>query len=116
MRKMKDLFTENERVWFYITSEWQQDFYEELISLKARFMNGEQIQEGSIGSMMGVGRDGTTGYISNLVWYYSFFSSGDVFVKVDYGKYRSGAGDFLIMIPNVRPVSFEKKDEERMKF
>lgn len=116
MRKMKDLFTENERVWFYITPEWQQEFYEELISLKARFMNGEQIQADSIGTMMEVGRDGTTGYISNMVWYYSFFSSADMYIKVDYGKYRSGADGYLITVPNIHPVSFEKKDEERKKF
>lgn len=116
MRKMKNLFTENERVWFYITSEWQQDFYEELISLKARFMNGEQIHADSFGIMMGVGRDGTTGYISNLVWYYSFFSSADMYTRVDYGKYRSGADDYLITVPNIHLVFFEKKDEERMKF
>lgn len=65
---------------------------------------------------MGVGRDGTTGYISNMVWYHSFFSSAEMYTRVDYGKYRSGAEGYLITVPNIHPVSFEKKGEERKKF
>lgn len=33
MRKMKTLFEENERVWFWITAEWKKDFYNELVEL-----------------------------------------------------------------------------------
>ena len=106
MRSIEMLLKQHEDVWFYVTDEWKQDFYKELMSLEARFISGDIIALESISTLMGIGRNRTVGYISNLVWYNSFFSSSSTPIKVDYGKYHSGDDDYLITKPNITPVDW----------
>lgn len=106
MRSIENLLKEQEHIWFYVTEEWQQKFYNELVSLKMRFMSGEKITRKSISVIMGISNDGTVGYVSHLVWYNSFFSPSCTPTKVDYGKYHSGTDDYLIRKPNITPVNW----------
>ena len=107
MRSIEMLLKQHEDVWFYVTDEWKQDFYKELMSLEARFISGDIIALESISTLMGIGRNRTVGYISNLVWYKSFFSSSSTPIKVDYGKYHSGDEEYLITNPNITPVNWD---------
>ena len=96
MRKIDELFLEHERIWFYVGEEWKEAFFEEILSRNARFQNGTLLKREDIGCFMGVGRDGTVGYVSYFVWY-SSFGSPYARVKIDYRKYRLGASDYIIM-------------------
>lgn len=107
MRSIEMLLKEYEDVRFYVTDEWKQDFYEQLMSLGAGFNSGNDITLESINTLMGVNRNRTVGYISNLVWYKSFFSQAPTIIKVDYGKYRSGDDEYLITKPNITPVNLD---------
>lgn len=107
MRSMEILLKEQGHVRFYVTDGWKQDFYEELMSLGARIISGDNITLESISTFMGIDRNRTVGYISKLVWYKSFFSSSSTTIKVDYGKYRSGDDEYLITKPNITPVNWD---------
>ena len=107
MRKIKDLLAENERVWFYVTDEWQKEFYEELLFMGVKFRNGNTITQESISYLMGVGRDGTVGYVSHFSWYYSFISKYATYQKIDYGRFHCGEEDYLILEPNIKPVIWD---------
>ena len=43
MKNIKALLEKQERVWFYVSDEWKKDFYEELLSIDAKFVNGDEI-------------------------------------------------------------------------
>ncbi len=107
MRKIQELLTENEEVWFCITEEWQQDFYEEIVSIGANFISGGSITRESISTLMGINRDKEVGYISNQVWYNSLRSEKSKTLKIDYGKYRSGEKNYQIASPDIVPVEWE---------
>jgi len=106
MRSIENLLKEQGHVWFYVTEEWHQEFYDELVSLEMRFMSGENITPKSISVLMGISNDGTVGYVSHLVWYNSFFSPSATPTKVDYGKYHCGADDYFIIKPNITPINW----------
>lgn len=107
MNSIDMLLKEQEHVRFYVTDEWKQDFYEELMSLGARFISGNNITLESISTLMEVGRDGTVGHISNMIWYNSFLSAKFTTIKIDYGKYRSGDIEYQITQPNIIPLNWE---------
>ena len=73
-------------MWFYIPDEWKECFYNEITQVGAKFMDGSEITKESIGTLMGIGKDKTVGYISNLVWYNTFFTDNAA-VKVYYDKW-----------------------------
>lgn len=98
MRNIKVLLERQERVWFYVSDEWKKDFYDELMSIDAKFVNGACITLQSLRSLMGVNKSGTVGYVSGFVWQQSFYSKSCVLIKVDYGKYRCGDADFNIVL------------------
>lgn len=98
MKNIKALLEKQERVWFYVSDEWKKDFYEELMSIDAKFVNGDEIMLQSLRSLMGVNVNGTVGYVSGFVWQQSFYSKSCVPIKVDYGKYRCGDADFNIVL------------------
>ena len=98
MRNIKALLEKQERVWFYVSDEWKKDFYDELMSIDAKFVNGDEIMLQSLRSLMGVNVNGTVGYVSGFVWHQSFFSKSYVPMKVDYEKYRCGDIDFNIVL------------------
>lgn len=103
MRTIKELLLRHENVWFYISEEYLDRFYDELIDNDARFINGSKITRESIGHIMGVHDDWTIGYVSNLVWYQTFFVPSAP-LKLDYGKYLTGKCDYLITEPNIIPL------------
>ena len=98
MRNIKALLEKQERVWFYVSDEWKKDFYDELMSIDAKFVNGDEIMLQSLRSLMGVNVNGTVGYVSGFVWHQSFFSKSYVPMKVDYEKYRCGDEDYIIVL------------------
>ena len=104
MRKMKTLFEEKERVWFWVTDEWKKDFYNELVEFGAMFNNGNPITLDSLGDIIGVWRDGKVGLVSYFVWDMSFGVTTLDVPRVDYGKYRRGMEDYMILTSNVRLV------------
>lgn len=103
-RKITSLINDNTEVWFYIEDEYMQLFFNELCEIGARFLNGEEITKDSIKTMMGVSRDKTVGYVSNLVWYNTFFTENPA-IKVFYGKYKEGSEDYIIKEPNIVPLN-----------
>ena len=102
-RTITALLNNNERVWFYISNDWKKLFYDEIVQYGAKFMNGTEITKDSIGTLMGIGRDKTVGYISNYVWYNSFYSDNSI-IKVYYDKYKAGREDFIVTEPNITPI------------
>lgn len=102
MNCVRKLLKQHETVWFRIDGAEQTEFYKDLTDLGAVFLNGAPVTRDAIGCRMGVHRNGTVGYVSNLVWYMTF-SSPTAPVKVDYGKLRAGE-PFLITEPDIRPL------------
>lgn len=108
MRKMRELFKENERVWFWISDEWKAEFCKELVEFGAKYNNGTEITLESLGNIMGVWRDGTVGHVSYFVWDMSFGNSFLNLIRVDYEKYRSGEKEYQILKSNVTLVDSKK--------
>ena len=106
MRSIEILLNEHKDVWFYVTDVWRRDFYKELVSLGAKFVSGDNITLETIGTLMGIDRNRIVGYVSNLVWYNSFFSQISTTIKVDYGKYRRGDDEYLITRANISPLNW----------
>lgn len=107
MRKIEELLFEHENVWFYITDAFHEAFYNELISMNVRFLNGTEVSPESIGNIVGIHSDHTIGCVSYLVWYNTFYVPNAP-LKVDYEKYSVGASDYVITEPNITPLGFEK--------
>lgn len=91
-------------VWFWVDKNYRTRFYSELSGMEARFANGEAVTPEGIGHCMGVHRNKSVGYVSNMVWYNTFFSPAAP-VKVDYRKYTEGREDYMLAEPNLRPVA-----------
>ena len=106
-RTIESLFEDNDRVWFYIPDEWKECFYNEITQVGAKFMDGSDITKDSIGTLMGIGKDKSVGYISNLVWYNTFFTDNAA-VKVYYDKFKDASDDYLITEPNIKPLDIEE--------
>ena len=96
MQRVEELLGKYERVWFYVSEEWRETFYEELLKINARFRDGSCITHESIREFMGVGSDGTVGYVSYMIWYSSFENPSRGRIKVDYGKFRSSEKGYFI--------------------
>ena len=106
-RTITALLNNNERVWFYIPNDWKTKFFDEIVQYGAKFMDGTEITKDSIGTLMGMGVDKTIGYISNCVWYNSFYIEKSI-IKVYYDKYKLGREDFIVSEPNIAPVVFNE--------
>ena len=106
MRKISDLLREHDRVWFYITDEYTEDFCSELCDIGARFQNGDAVTADNIGNVMGVHADGGVGHISYMIWY-NTFSVKDAPIKIDYGKYHTGQNDYVFTEPNIVPLGWK---------
>ena len=107
MRKMRELFKQNERVWFWVTEEWKEEFHKELVEFGAKYNNGTNVTLESLGDIVGVWRDGTVGLVSYFVWEKSFESSALQVLRVDYGRYKRGEAEYLILTSNVKLVNTE---------
>lgn len=102
MPKIKDLFKEHERVWFYIDNdETGVRFMKEVKELGGTFLNGEPIDEHSCGKVMAFGRNNKLAYVSLMVWCMAFSTEHDT-LKVDYAKYEKGDKDYVLKKCNFR--------------
>ena len=107
MKKILDLLKKYDEVWFWINEDVQEQFYAELNQIGAMFLNGKPILLEDIRHCMGISKDFSVGYISNLVWSKTF-SSGTTAIKVNYKKYVSGEEDYIYTKPNTYPISIEE--------
>ena len=103
MRNITDLLDQYTEVWFWIREEYHDHFYKELMNMNAVFLNGDHVTRDSIRHCMGVHKDKTVGYVSNLVWY-NTFSSSTAPIKVDYGRYIEDNDDFILLKSNIQPI------------
>ena len=103
MKEIRSLLNEYDNIWFYVSEQYQDQFYNELKLMDAHFLNGSKLAPESIGNIVGVHSDGTIGCVSYFVWYNSFFSTSTP-IKIDYEKFCVGKDDYVITVPNILPA------------
>ena len=105
MPKIKDLFKEHERVWFYIDNdETGVRFMKEVKELGGTFLDGGPIDGHSCGRIMAFGRSNKLAYVSLMIWCMSFSPEHDI-LKVDYAKYEKGDKNYVLKECNFRRIS-----------
>ena len=92
MRTIRDILSEEERVWLYFdTEELCRQFYEET-DLRFGDLPKEKWQTGYV---IGAHSDGTMGHLSLYVWCRSFSSDSPTIPKrIDYRKFINGESDY----------------------
>ena len=107
MRNIETLLKTHGRVWFSVGEEYRAQFAAEIESLGIKFANGQTLSAPACGPYMGVRKTGEVAYITGMIWHYSFHATRPtgvmekhalwpMTIRVDYGKYITGAGDYLI--------------------
>lgn len=116
MRKIKDLLTGNNAVWFYLgeNKTLKSNFADELNKMGFTFLNGNPIRKDSIGRVMSVHADGKIAYVSLMVWSVAF-NPGDGLCgprhnfygtpKIDYEKYVFGDDSYIMTTCNCKRIS-----------
>lgn len=77
---------QDKKVWFYLEDECtKQKFKEELVKLKAKWMDGNLFNEkDNVSCFMAVHFDKTIGFVSGFVWKLSFVSSNQDIIHINY--------------------------------
>ena len=101
MRRIQDLFQEQDRVWVYLGEE-PRDFMLQAAAEGFRWLNGDPVTPRDRGIVVGIRREGTVGQVSLYHWCLSFqCSPGSVPLRVDWSRYRAGEKDFLCTVPHM---------------
>ena len=129
MRKPNQLFKNNEKVWLYFaTDESGKHFYECASDMNLHFAKGTEVKENDTGTLMSLTKEGEMAYISPMAWNYGFTNSSDsisenqkTFVnhlninfdkldypKIDFDKFVSGSGDYILRESPIRPATEEE--------
>ncbi|MCR5202454.1 MAG: hypothetical protein K6D02_05120 [Lachnospiraceae bacterium] len=106
MRTIRELISNNETVWFYLSNEEAKNlFYEEAKELNLHLKDEDTIKRELISDRMAVHSDCTLWYISIMVWHNSYNIKEDdtgnnakvrSCPKIDYLKYKNGDDDYLL--------------------
>ncbi len=104
MRKIRDLVTDRERVWIYLASEEEsRDFLERAAAEGFRWANGSPILPTERYYVLAIHSDFTLWQVSLYCWTRSFQGQETIPgtpVRIEYGKYISGAADSLCREPH----------------
>ncbi|WP_296725411.1 hypothetical protein [Ruminococcus sp.] len=102
MRTIREILSEEEKVWLYFDSEELcRQFYEE-----TEFRFGDLPKEKwKTGYVIGVHSDGSMGHVPLFVWCMSFSSdSPSIPKRIDYRKFISGEGDYYCKESHIKGV------------
>lgn len=116
MRKIEELLTGNNAVWFYLgeNEPLKSNFANELNEMGFTFLNGNPITKDSIGRVMSVHTDGKIAYVSLMVWSFAFKPGDGSYgprhnfyetPKIDYEKYVYGDDSYIMTTCNCRRIS-----------
>lgn len=105
MRLLADLVKENTDVWVYCENEaFQKHFLKQLEYEGFHAVNGQKPTELFYHQLYGISNDMTVGYLAVMIWCLTFRTEKDNRIRVDYGKYISGAEDYFCHTATLKPV------------